>query len=237
MASLKKNIVVIGASRGIGLQVANYLSLNGYKVFALARSQKNKKMAENIDYLEFDITSNDYRTLREFLNGIRFDGLVFCVGATFPVGTHNEIVRFEKTLRVNLISPFNFICEMKSQLKKESSVIFLSSINAKQGFTKNPGYVASKSGLEGLTRALAIDLSPDGIRVNSLALGYFPTNMTSRSYMDRSKRNLRSKRTILGRWGRLSEIPPVVDFLLSDNSSYITGESISVDGGWLAKGI
>jgi NAD(P)-dependent dehydrogenase (short-subunit alcohol dehydrogenase family) len=237
MAILKKNILVIGASKGIGLQVANYLSLNGYKVFALARSRKNKKMIEGINYLEFDVTSNDYRTLHEFFRGIRFDGLVFCVGATFPVGTHTEIVRFEKTLRVNLISPFNFICEIKSQLKKESSIVFLSSINAKQGFTKNPGYVASKSGLEGLTRALAIDLSLDGIRVNSLALGYFPTDMTSRSFMNRSKRNLRSKRTILGRWGRLSEIPPVVDFLLSDNSSYITGESISVDGGWLAKGI
>ena len=237
MAAVAKNVLVVGASRGIGLEISNYLWSNGYKVYALAKSKKHTKMKNGIKYLEFDISDSDYNILLKFISRVKFEGIVFCVGTSIPAGAYTEKIRFEKTMEINIIAPFNFISRIKSQLKKNSSVIFLSSINARQGFSNNPGYVASKSGLEGLSRALATDFGRDGIRVNSLTLGFFPTNMTSKSFKNPSQRNLRSKRTILGRWGRLNEISPVVKFLLSEDSSYITGESISVDGGWLAKGI
>ena len=237
MVSKTKNILVVGASRGIGLEISNYLCSNGYKVHALAKSKKHIKMNKLIRYLEFDITDKDYKTLLNFISKVKFDGIVFCVGTTIPFGIHSERIRFEKTMNINLIAPFNFFTQTKNHLKKNSSIIFLSSINSRQGFSSNPGYVASKSGLEGLSRALAMDLSVEGIRVNSIVLGFFPTNMTSKSFKNPGQRKLRSDRTILKRWGRLNEIPPVIEFLLSENSSYITGSSISIDGGWLAKGI
>jgi NAD(P)-dependent dehydrogenase (short-subunit alcohol dehydrogenase family) len=113
----------------------------------------------------------------------------------------------------------------------------LSSINANLAFPNNPGYVASKSGLSGLTRALALDWGPEGIRVNSLNLGYFHTDMTNESYLDPVKRNDRSLKTILNRWGEISEVSGPVHFLLSSASSYITGHALSVDGGWSVKGL
>jgi len=82
-----------------------------------------------------------------------------------------------------------------------------------------------------------MDLGKYGIRVNNVGPGYFKTKMTKKSWDDLSLRKERENRTILGRWGNPEDLAGVVIFLASDASSYITGQDIYVDGGWLAKGI
>ena len=232
-----KNILVVGASKGIGLAIANYLDENGYNICAVARSKRPSQLNKSIIYKKFDVTKNYDKSKFDFIPGSNFDGIVYCVGISISKGLLSEVDRYYKTIFMNLICPFNFLINTYKFTKAQSSIILLSSINSQQAFSDNPGYVASKAGLDGLTRALALDFNSKKIRVNSIVLGYFHTEMTANSFNDTNKKKARSDRTILNRWGDLTEVSPVVEFLLSDKSSYITGESIAVDGGWLAKGI
>jgi NAD(P)-dependent dehydrogenase (short-subunit alcohol dehydrogenase family) len=124
-------------------------------------------------------------------------------------------------------------------LKKagNSSVINVTSINSVRGFPGNPGYVAAKAGLSGLTRALATDFAADGIRVNALAPGYIATAMTTTSFNDPAMHEERRRHTMLGRWGNPDDMVGAAIFLASAASAYMTGQEIFVDGGWTAKGL
>ena len=104
-------------------------------------------------------------------------------------------------------------------------------------FPDNPAYVASKGGLKMLGKALAKDLGRYGIRVNNIGPGYMKTEMTRKSWNDTKKRKARTSRTLVGRWGNKEEIIAPCIFLASDASSYVTGQDIYVDGGWLTNGL
>ena len=121
--------------------------------------------------------------------------------------------------------------------QKSGSIAVVTSIGALQGFPGNPAYVASKGGLRMLSKALALDWGELNIRVNALAPGYIETDMTKGSFNDPAKREARSARTMLGRWGKASELVGAAIFLMSDASSYMTGADLVVDGGWTAKGL
>ena len=84
---------------------------------------------------------------------------------------------------------------------------------------------------------MALDYRKYQIRVNSVSPGYILTDMTINSYKNKKKYKERSNRTILQRWGKTTDIVGVIKFLISQDSSYITGEDIVVDGGWIAKGL
>ena len=105
------------------------------------------------------------------------------------------------------------------------------------GFPGNPGYLMSKAGLSALTRAIAIDFGAHGIRANNLVPGYIHTDMTKASYTNVVEHQRRKQRTVLNRWGVPSDLVGPAIFLASDASSYITGQDIVVDGGWLIKGL
>jgi hypothetical protein len=98
-----------------------------------------------------------------------------------------------------------------------------------------PSYVASKGGLIALTRELAVRWAKNGIRVNALAPGYFPTEMTASTLSGDEGRKFIAERTPLGRPGRIDELDGALLFLASDASSYVTGATIPVDGGWTAR--
>ena len=89
----------------------------------------------------------------------------------------------------------------------------------------------------GTSQGLAEDLGPHGIRVNNVGPGYFRTDMTSGSWDDPERRAQRSNKTILGRWGEPEDLAGTIILLASNASSYITGQDIYVDGGWLTRGL
>ena len=124
-------------------------------------------------------------------------------------------------------------------MKKNSggSIINVTGLAAEQGFPNNPAYVAFKGALKQLTKAAAHDLGTFGIRVNNIGPGYILTDMTTKSWSDPLSHKEKAQRTLLGRWGQPEDLMGVVIFLASDASSYITGQDIYVDGGWLAKGL
>ena len=117
------------------------------------------------------------------------------------------------------------------------SIINITSIGAELGFPNNPAYIAAKGALKQLTKSLALDLGPFGIRVNNIGPGYFRTDMTKGSWNDPQLEEDRIRRTILGRWGEPDDLAGAAIFLASEASRYITGQDLYVDGGWLAKGL
>jgi len=116
-------------------------------------------------------------------------------------------------------------------------IINITSLNSELAFLDNPAYVAFKGALKQLTKSLALDLGKYGIRVNNVGPGYFRTNMTKKSWEDPEKNKARCDRTVLGRWGEPKDLAGTIIFLCSNASSYITGQDIYVDGGWLIKGL
>lgn len=237
------NMLVTGTSRGLGLTVANGLSNLGARVVGIGRSPRPLDMEGAIDYFQGDLSNLE--DLDKFYNYVskifgHLHSIVNIAGVSIPPSTADEEdMRFTETVNLDLILPFRVINKFLPLLVQDGlgSIINFSSINAKLGFPGNPGYVAAKAGLSGLTRALAVDLSHKGIRVNSISPGYFPSAMTSVSFNDDELHVERARRNVLKRWGRPDELIGPVAFLCSSSSSYITGHDLPVDGGWLVQGL
>ena len=236
------NIAIIGGSRGIGLHLSNGLSDLSANVLVASRSNRPQELNRDIKYIKTDITNIDQvQKLKESTTSVfgKLHAIINVAGISLPSDSEeSENLRFYKTIETNLLAVYSVTTTLLPILTgKNASIVNITSINSTLGFPNNPGYVASKSALSGLTRAMAVDFAKYQIRVNSIAPGYFHTSMTSASYLDAIKQEERAKKTVLGRWGELSELVGPVAFLISPAATYITGIEIPVDGGWLVKGL
>jgi NAD(P)-dependent dehydrogenase (short-subunit alcohol dehydrogenase family) len=241
--NIKNKVVVIsGASRGLGNEIANALSELGADVFGFGRTHRDSVNKINFNYKQLDVNNiNDFDIVLKHAsrnNSINIDVLINCIGIT-NFDPNDKIENFRKIVDINLIKTYEVCCQSIKYMGKikSGSIINITSIGAMQGFPNNPGYIASKGGLRSLTQSLAIDLSINNIRVNNIVPGYFLTDMTVNSYKNLNEKNERSKRTIMNRWGDVSEIVGAVVFLSTNASSYITGSNLVIDGGWLSKGL
>lgn len=240
--SLKGRVVLVsGASRGIGLAIAQGLQEAGAQVLGFSRSAAPPNVS--FDYQVCDITDAaafDRLVKRTQIDQGHIDGYLHVAGVTNPaIEMAQGDDAFSLTLDVNLSSAYR-CCRSVAHVmaaQKNGSIAMVTSIGSLQGFPGNPAYVASKGGLRMLSKALALDLGELNIRVNALAPGYIETDMTKGSFNDPIKREARSARTMLGRWGKASELVGAAIFLMSDASSYMTGADLVVDGGWTSKGL
>lgn len=235
-----RTAIITGASRGIGWALADGLARAGVMVFALARSeQPERPLPEGAEYRRCDVRDpQEFERCRDAVveRYGRLDVLVNAAGITAP---GSGLEGFEQALATNLRGPYSCICSaaVPMQAAGRGSIINVTSLSAFRGFPNNPAYVATKGGLSQLTRAFAYDLGTAGIRVNNLVPGYIATAMTAASHDDPATHELRRRHTMLGRWGTPSDLVGAVIFLASDASTYVTGQDIVVDGGWLAKGL
>jgi NAD(P)-dependent dehydrogenase (short-subunit alcohol dehydrogenase family) len=232
-----KIAVVTGASRGIGAAIASGFTDAGAKVFGLSRSGT---APNGVTAIACDLA--DDAAIKQAFDQISQDGrldiLVNAAGISLPADGTAELERFRDTVATDLTGVYAAILAAHPLMKTVGgSIINITSINSVRGFPGNPGYVAAKAGLSGLTRALANDFAPDGIRVNALAPGYVATEMTARSFADPALHEDRRRHTMLGRWGQPDDMVGAAIFLASSASAYVTGQELFVDGGWTTKGL
>jgi NAD(P)-dependent dehydrogenase (short-subunit alcohol dehydrogenase family) len=241
---MKKIAIVTGGGSGIGLAITEKFVQNNIHTIIIGRDEQKlcaakKKLGELCEPLTADLTK--LSCLPDVVNSImkkhgRIDTLVNNAGINmkkdFTEVTDEE---FQSILLTNVSAVFSLSREVvKCMLEKQikGSIINISSMASQYGIPKVIAYTASKSAIEGMTRAMAVDLSPKGIRVNCIAPGFIATDMSAKALnndVDRKSKVL--SRTPMGKLGQPSDIGDAALFLASDAAKYITGVVLPVDGG------
>lgn len=244
-----KVCIITGASRGLGAAIARGLALAGADVVIVSRTlatleekaQEIRDIGRRVLPLVADIgnLSDTERIVAETLNVFeKIDVLVNNAGiAMLKRAEEITPADWENILRVNLTG--TFFCSLavgKAMIKQKSgNIINMASIGGVVGLPRQAAYCATKGGIIQLTKALALDWSHYNIRVNAIAPAYMETDLTEgMRESDIISKNLLSQ-TPLGRFGKSDEVVGAAIYLASDASSYVTGQTIFVDGGWLAK--
>jgi NAD(P)-dependent dehydrogenase (short-subunit alcohol dehydrogenase family) len=234
--------LVTGASRGIGAAIARGMAALGANVIGVSRSGGTPE--QNLHHEVCDLANPQApQALLTRLGAqvARIDILVnaaaVSLGRTSSDG--EEIERMRATLDIDVVGAYAMVLAVLPRMRAAGggSIVNVTSINSVRGFPGNPAYVAAKAALAGLTRALAVDLAPDQIRVNSVAPGYTRTAMTQASFDDPQRRAQRARHTVQNRWGEPEDIVGAVTFLSSPAAAYITGQELFVDGGWTINGL
>jgi NAD(P)-dependent dehydrogenase (short-subunit alcohol dehydrogenase family) len=239
-------VLLTGASSGIGEHLARVLhGAGGHLVLAARRADRLESLAAELDHavpVACDVSRDEdlERLVRVALDRHgRIDVLVNNAGTSDPLPAEDEPVeQFREVVGVNLTAAFVLTQLVGRQMLERASgvVVNVASVLGLVGSGQIPqaGYVASKGGLVNLTRELAAQWARRGVRVNALAPGWFRTEMTEVLFADEGGRRWIRRKTPMGRAGELHELDGALLFLASDASSYVTGQVLTVDGGWTA---
>ncbi|NOD28954.1 SDR family NAD(P)-dependent oxidoreductase [Ruegeria atlantica] len=231
-----KQALVTGGTRGIGAGVARSLAGAGWSVIAASASQSELDAFEPQDGLKvklLDVT--DQTSINDVFGELTgLDALVNCAGILLR-GEEYDIDVFAKVLDVNLTGTLR-CCLAAHPLLAEASgaIVNTASMLSTFGGPLVPAYSASKGGVAQLTKALAGRWAEDGIRVNAIAPGWIETEMTQGLREDPERTAGIMARTPMKRWGKPEEVGALVQWLLSENASFVTGSIYPVDGGYLA---
>ena len=240
MADLKtKEILITGSSRGIGKATAKLLAKQGYNIVLHCNKNIDKakfvqeEIGENSRILQFDISNREQTT--EILtndiaeNGVYF-GLVLNAGITkdnvFPAMEDDE---WDSVINTNLNGFYNVVKPLilpMIQSRQKGRIVTLSSVSGLSGNRGQVNYSASKAGIIGATKALSLEVAKRGITVNCVAPGVIESDMTEDLPKDKVLDMIPMKR-----FGTAEEVANVIEFLISEKASYITGQVISVNGG------
>ena len=238
-----KHIVVTGASSGIGLVTARMLGQRGAKVSLLARRKETLDAAAgeigaNAAGFAADVGEKDQLEAALDAAAAHFgpvEGLFANAGLTggFTPAVEFDPQVFEETIKVNLTSVFWAIQKVLPAMieAKKGAILVTGSMSSKRGMAMNPAYVASKHGVLGLTRAIAVEMAPLNIRANCILPGFIRTEALDR--IPPEQKGKIENRIPQKRMGSPEELAEVAAFLLSDAASHVTGQDWAVDGGVL----
>lgn len=241
-----KNIIVTGANRGIGKAIAEECAKEHANIWACVR-QLTDETAKWMDRLHEENGVFLNPVLLDFENEIsikeagsqilgeklEIDGIVNNAGVTGSRGLFSmtEMDDIKKTFEINFFGPMYFTQRFLKRLirQKKGSIINISSLASLDGEPGQFGYVSSKAAINGATKKLASELGQFGIRVNAIAPGMTETAMAEE--IDEELKRNTLNRTVLKRLAKPEEIARLCTFLLSDQSEYVTGQVIRIDGG------
>ncbi|MBM79118.1 MAG: 2-deoxy-D-gluconate 3-dehydrogenase [Planctomycetaceae bacterium] len=245
-----KRAVVTGAARGLGLAMTEGLLHAGADVVMVGSNEErlNEEAAifESKGLRATPMTCDlaEPEQLSALIDNILTGGPVQVLVNNAGVTHTHELAEYpdeawNHTFDVNVRAPFQLAKRLSPIMieNRGGSIINITSIAAEVGMPNNPAYIAAKGALKQLTCALAADLGEYGVRVNNIGPGYFKTDMAQLSWNDPERRKARAERALLKRWGEPIDLVGAVIYLASDASSFVTGQSLYVDGGWLAKGL
>lgn len=233
-----KTYLVTGVSRGMGKAVAENLLKDGNFVYGVynTNSESAKQLLNISDKASLhNLDLSEYLNINQLvadLGDVELDGIVNCAGVFEEVDFANfDIMAFEKNFKVNAFAPVYLVSKLATKLSTGASIVNISSTDALTGAYTGLGYSASKAAISNLTLSMANLLADRNIRVNALAPGWIGDGMQSPEELLR----IAAAHNPLGRVGTYEEIANIVQFLLSDKSTYVNGAVINVDGGDSAK--
>lgn len=239
---MDKTVLITGSSRGIGKETALYLAKNGYNIVlhyknnldsALSVKKEIEALGQTARILNFDIKER-YDTKTKIENDIKEHGVYYGVVLNAGIAQDNvfpvmEDSEWDEVINTNLGGFYNVLKPIIMPMiekRIKGRIITLSSISGLKGNRGQVNYSASKAGIIGATKALSLELAKRGITVNCVAPGIIETDMIKDISPDEIKKLIPMKRT-----GTPREVASLINYLLSEDASYITGQVISVNGG------
>ena len=237
MSKEKKKILITGASRGIGKDIALKSKENGYIVLGTSTSEEGVQALEKEGILGLVLNLNDSKSIEGFNDVLIKDHSDIEILINNAGITRDNIVlrmsdeEWMDVLNVHLNGTFKISkTVLKFMLKKRwGRIINITSTSASTGNRGQANYAAAKSGVEAFSRSLAKEVGSRGITVNSVAPGYIKTDMTEQINNKMKEEIL--KQIPLSRFGRAEEVAQLIEFLITDEASYITGQTIHINGG------
>lgn len=221
-----KHILIIGGSSGIGLELVKQLK-DTHRVWVASRTP-GPLPELGVTHLPYDVTDTE-----SALSGVpeQLDGLVYCPGSVNlkPFKMLGEAT-FREDLELNFLGLVRVLQPLITRFREGSSLVFFSSVAVGRGMPFHTSVSASKGAIEGFARALAAEYAPN-IRVNVIAPSLVESPLTARLLNNDKKREMLAARHPLGRVGNPGDIARMAAFLLSDQSSWMSGQVLGVDGG------
>ena len=246
--SLENKVALItGGTSGLGKMMALALAKAGAFVW-IASSRDNadetlqeiKQQGSNGSFVQVDVTSSE--ALEKIVSEVleksqRIDILVNAAGINLRTSAEDlTLTDWQKTIDINLTAPFYLSQLVADSMKKNNwgRIINIASLQSLRAFDNSIPYGASKGGIMQLTRALAQAYSKDGILVNAIAPGFFRTNLTESLFQNPEKLKELANKTMMGRNGEEKDVFGISVFLCSEANSYVTGQTVFLDGGFSA---
>ena len=243
-----KTAVVTGARRGIGLAIAEALARAGADIVGVSASLEHtgsvvqsRVEALGRDFAAYRVDFADRGAVIELGAQLAARGVDILVNNAGTIerasAVDHPLEMWDRVLSVNLDSQFALTQAVGRSMIAcgYGKVIFTASLLSFQGGVNVPGYVASKSAIAGLTKALANEWASLGINVNAIAPGYIATDNTQALQDDPERSRSILERIPAGRWGQASDLGGAAVFLASSASDYVSGITLPVDGGWLGR--
>jgi 3-oxoacyl-[acyl-carrier protein] reductase len=233
MSSLQ--YLIVGGSKGIGLGLVQQLTEAGHQLTVLSRTPGALPGLPNVNHVAFDAATDEV-PLADLPSSIH--GLAYCPGSlNLRAFRSLKPDVFRADFEINVVGAIRVVQAVLPALKlaaqeatSPSSVLLFSTVAVGQGMFAHASIAASKGAIEGLTRSLAAELSPE-IRVNCLAPALTQTSLTEKFFSDSAKIAALGEKYPLGRSGQVTDLAKIGAFLLGPDSSWITGQVMGVDGG------
>ncbi len=220
--------LIVGGTTGIGAELLNRLVRNGHQAIVWARTANPESNTSQVQYVPVDITQDDLPEI-----GVPLDGLAYLPGSiNLKMFKTLKPDDFRKEFELNVMGAIKTMQHALPALKLSAtaSIVMFSTVAVSQGMPFHSSIAASKGAIEGLTRSLAAEFAPF-IRVNAIAPSLVNTPLSARLLATPEKEEMSAKRHPLGRVGQAADIAAMAEFLLTANSSWISGQVIGVDGG------
>ena len=239
--------IITGIGQGIGLDITKSLLLKNIKIIGISKSKnKNiealkKKYPEQFQFYKFDLQKIKYikdLLKKIFIKNKKIDFLINNAGIRSRLSLDElNNKNIQQVLNVNLIAPINLTKNLLAFNKNKNaiSVVMITSIVGPRGFSDLSNYASSKGALEAFSKSIAIEYAKKNVRINCVAPGFIKTSYFKNFKKNNNLYKWTKTKIPMGRWGEIREITPLIEFLISKKSSYMTGTTIYIDGGWTAN--